>query len=123
MRRPHIALLALGLLGSSACGMELPEEGLIIDTRVLAIRTEVTAPLAPEEDPEAAPRAQALPLEFLQRFAVIGPAEHCIERLRQLVALGVRRLVIIGLRPDHFGVHAERALERFAREVLPALKA
>ena len=72
--------------------------------------------------PDAA-HAQALPLEFLQRFAVIGPAEHCIERLRQLVALGVRRLVIIGPRPDHFGAHAERALERFAREVLPALKA
>jgi 5,10-methylenetetrahydromethanopterin reductase len=72
--------------------------------------------------PNAA-HAQALSADFLERFAVVGSAERCIDRLRTLLSLGIQRLVIIGPRPDHFGEHAERAIARFAHDVLPALKA
>lgn len=68
--------------------------------------------------PDAA-HAQALSIEFIQRFAIIGPAQVCIERLQLLVDLGIRHFYIIGPRPDHFGEQAAQATERFARDVMP----
>jgi len=70
-----------------------------------------------------AAHAQALPLDFIERFAVIGPAETCIERLSALRRLGIDRMFIIGPRQDHFGEEAALAQERFAHEVIPALRA
>ncbi len=65
---PWIAL-SLGCLGAAAvlaaataCGPMLPQAGLILDTRALALRVEVTMPLVPDE-PGADIRAQALPFE------------------------------------------------------------
>ena len=58
--RPLAALLGLAAL-SSGCAMELPDARLIIDRRVLAIRTEVTGTLIPDEG--ETPKAQALPFE------------------------------------------------------------
>ena len=66
--------------------------------------------------------AQRLPLEFIERFAVIGPPERCIQRLRALIELGIRRIIIIGPRSEHFGVDAQTAMVRFAKEVMPALR-
>lgn len=56
--------IALASALASGCAMELPDEGLIISHRILAIRTAVTNPLLPE-DPELAdrPKAEALPFE------------------------------------------------------------
>lgn len=70
-----------------------------------------------------AAHAQALPIEFIERFAVIGPAAACIAKLAALRDLGIERVVVIGPRPDHFGAEADAAMERFANEVLPALRA
>ena len=69
-----------------------------------------------------AAHAAALPLDFIQRFAVIGPAEACIAKLAALRDLGLDRVFIIGPRPDHFGDEADRAQERFANDVIPALQ-
>jgi 5,10-methylenetetrahydromethanopterin reductase len=60
---------------------------------------------------------------FVDRFAVVGPPDRCIERLRELVALGLDHLIItVGGReadsPDRQVSH-----ELLVREVLPALKA
>lgn len=44
------------------CGMSLPSPSLVIDRRPLAVRVEVVTPLMPD-DPDLAPRAQALPFE------------------------------------------------------------
>jgi 5,10-methylenetetrahydromethanopterin reductase len=60
-------------------------------------------------------------VSFVDRFAVVGPPERCIERLRELSALGLDRLLITG---PSFGAAADeaRAATRlFQREVLPAL--
>jgi 5,10-methylenetetrahydromethanopterin reductase len=62
----------------------------------------------------------ALPDEFIDRFAIVGPVDHCIERLVRLVALGI----------DHFhtvGVIFEPQAEEFTRhlfvsEVMPAVR-
>lgn len=70
-----------------------------------------------------AAHAQALPPDFIQRFAVVGPAEDCIARLTALRKLGIERMFVIGPRADHFGAEAQQAQDRFAREVIPALRA
>ena len=70
-----------------------------------------------------AAHAQALPVDFIQRFAVVGPPEDCIAKLATLWRLGIERMVVIGPRADHFGTEAEEAQERLAREVFPALRA
>ena len=67
-------------------------------------------------------RACTLPLEFIERFAIIGPPERCIRRLQALIDLGIRRVVVIGPREAHFGVAPQAAMARFAAEVMPALR-
>jgi len=44
----------------------------------------------------AAEHTDALRPEFVDRFAVIGPPEVCVQRLRALGDLGLDRLVITG---------------------------
>jgi 5,10-methylenetetrahydromethanopterin reductase len=59
--------------------------------------------------------------QFVDRFAIVGDPRHCIERLQQLVALGIERFVIVGP-----GFHAEATADGsslFAREVMPAIRA
>jgi 5,10-methylenetetrahydromethanopterin reductase len=70
-----------------------------------------------------ATHAQALPVEFIERFAVIGSAQSCISQLTALRNLGIDRMFIIGPRHDHFGAEADAAQERFARDVIPAMRA
>jgi len=70
-----------------------------------------------------AAHAQALPLDFIERFAVVGPPEQCRERLAALIAEGIDRLFVIGPRPQSVGAAAAVARERFAREVMPSLRA
>ena len=71
---------------------------------------------------EGSPQSKVVPDEFIDRFAVIGPPEVCIERLRALVDLGIQRFVISGpsalVTPDL----AEEAARRFEEEVMPALR-
>ncbi len=66
--------------------------------------------------------AEMLPDEFLDRFAVVGDAEHCVERLRELLQLGLERLIMVpGSRDAEPDLIAE-SNARFASEVLPALR-
>lgn len=63
-----------------------------------------------------------VPPARLERFAVIGPAGHCIEKLTTLRDLGIDRVFVIGPQRDHFGAEADDAQRRFAQEVIPALR-
>lgn len=68
-RRPLALLACCVPLLAGACAMELPDPRLIIDHRVLAIRTEVFQPLVPNPDPQVdalTPKAQALPFETVR---------------------------------------------------------
>jgi 5,10-methylenetetrahydromethanopterin reductase len=63
-----------------------------------------------------------LPDDFVDRFTVVGPPEECVRRLRELVAAGVERFVIVpGSRDADLRLVAE-SNERFAREVMPSLR-
>jgi 5,10-methylenetetrahydromethanopterin reductase len=60
--------------------------------------------------------------DFTDRFAIIGPPSHCIDRLAALADLGVDRLVIVGPSMDADPAEAKRARRAFAADVLPALQ-
>ena len=76
MSRKTLTLaLAAALVASAGCAIDLPDPRLIIDTRVLAIKTTVTTPLPGVDDPDAqTPRAQALPFEVVEiEPFLVGP--------------------------------------------------
>jgi 5,10-methylenetetrahydromethanopterin reductase len=69
------------------------------------------------------PQAERLTASFGDTFAVLGPAERCISRLHELVALGLDHLVIVGPSLGADPAEARAAQARFVSEVLPALQA
>jgi 5,10-methylenetetrahydromethanopterin reductase len=59
---------------------------------------------------------------FIDRFGAVGSPEHCISRLRELVDLGLDRLVLVeGRDPSQEG-EQRRAHRHLVEEVLPALR-
>jgi 5,10-methylenetetrahydromethanopterin reductase len=63
----------------------------------------------------------SLTWDFLERFAVVGPPERCIERLLQLRSLGIRRFVVVG--PGYYPEPTNDGRSLFATEVMPAVRA
>lgn len=69
----------------------------------------------------AAAHARALEDDFIDRFAVAGPADEVVARLRELGELGLERIVMVpGSLDADPGLVAE-ANAAFARDVLPRL--
>ncbi|MGB8366225.1 MAG: LLM class flavin-dependent oxidoreductase [Rhizomicrobium sp.] len=63
----------------------------------------------------------SLTWDFVERFAIVGPPDRCVERLLQLAALGIERFVVVGP-----GFHPEAGADGrslFASEVMPAVRA
>ena len=68
------------------------------------------------------PQAARLTPEFVDRFGIVGPAEHCVDRLRQLAAIGVERFIVVGPSVDAEQDEARLAQKMFVGEVLPAIR-
>lgn len=66
-------------------------------------------------------RGGPLSPDFIRRFAVVGPPDHCTERLLALRAMGIGRFVVVG--PGFYPAEWGEAAGLFAREVIPALRA
>lgn len=64
----------------------------------------------------------ALSDEFLDGFAVAGPVEHCVERLGQLIDVGVDRIVMVPGSRDADMIELLGSIGRLAAEVIPALR-
>jgi 5,10-methylenetetrahydromethanopterin reductase len=75
-----------------------------------------------EHTRSGSPQAERLTSELTDAFAVLGPPAHCIERLQQLVALGLHHLVIVGPSLGADPKDARAAHRRFVEEVLPAVR-
>jgi 5,10-methylenetetrahydromethanopterin reductase len=60
--------------------------------------------------------------EFLDRFAILGPAANCVTRLEQLRALGVHRVVIASMPRAGNPAPVRQADAAFFSEVAPALR-
>jgi 5,10-methylenetetrahydromethanopterin reductase len=59
---------------------------------------------------------------FVDRFAVVGPPAACVARLRELVSLGLSKLVLVGPTAGVDPKEAGAAVQRLAAEVMPALR-
>lgn len=66
--------------------------------------------------------AAALDAAFLDRFAVVGPTQSCVARLRELRDAGLSKLVITGASFDADRAEAGRSRALLEQEVLPALR-
>jgi 5,10-methylenetetrahydromethanopterin reductase len=66
--------------------------------------------------------ATSLPDAFLDRFTVAGPPEHCVARLRELIDLGLDRIVVVPGSRDADPDLLATSDELFATEVLPRLR-
>lgn len=114
------------------------EGGISLFTRFSAMHGSVVGPASGEEDRVfrevhdaydmtshsrvGSQQAERIPGEFAGRFAILGPASYCLERLGELVELGLRRLVVVGPSAGASPGDARAADEAFATEVLPALR-
>jgi 5,10-methylenetetrahydromethanopterin reductase len=98
-----------------------PADGLSAVTRE-GIEKLTAAYRDAEHGQAASAAARGLSDDFIDRFAVCGPAEEVIARLRSIAALGIERLIVVpgSLDADPSAVTA--ANQRFEREVLPALR-
>jgi 5,10-methylenetetrahydromethanopterin reductase len=70
----------------------------------------------------AAAHTQVLEPEFVERFAVVGPPERCVERLTELAGLGIERFVVTGASFGADRDDARTATGLFAAEVMPTLR-
>lgn len=66
--------------------------------------------------------AAVLPDAFLDRFTVVGPAGHCAERLRELVELGLDRLIVVPASRDADPELVAASNRSLAEDVLPRLR-
>ena len=99
--------------GSSGAGLAERDKAVVAEvgrrydsTRHLRNTADHTAPLAPD---------------FVDRFAVVGPPERCVERLAELAGLGVERFVVTGPTFQADRDDARLAHRLLATEVLTAL--
>jgi 5,10-methylenetetrahydromethanopterin reductase len=70
----------------------------------------------------AADHSAGLPDEFVDRFAVVGPASVCSERLVELAALGLDHLVVTGPTIDADQEAARLAGRLMRDEMIPAIR-
>lgn len=69
-----------------------------------------------------ADHATALPDDFIDRFSVAGPVEHCVARLSELVEAGAERLVLIPGSSDADPGDIVANVALLAADVLPRLR-
>ena len=70
----------------------------------------------------SASAARQLDDEFIDHFTVCGPANEVAERLAALGELGIDRVIVVPGSIDADPAAVEESNERFANEVLPALR-
>ena len=67
-------------------------------------------------------QAGTLTDDFVDRFAIVGPPERCLSRLRELKALGLDKVAISGGTRGASAEDAAASRELVARHVLPAMR-
>jgi 5,10-methylenetetrahydromethanopterin reductase len=70
----------------------------------------------------SADHSGVMPDEFIDRFAVVGDPETCANRLLELTALGLERLVLTGPTIDADPEHGRLSRRLVVEELVPALR-
>jgi 5,10-methylenetetrahydromethanopterin reductase len=65
---------------------------------------------------------EALRDDFVDRFAIVGPPETCVERIAGLVELGIERFVVTGASFGSDREHSKRSEQLLVHEVIPSLR-
>ena len=65
------------------------------------------------------PQAGLLPDAFVDRFAIAGPPEHCVERLQELLSLGLDKVIVTGPSAGSDAAEASRAAALMDEAVVP----
>ena len=66
-------------------------------------------------------QAESITTEFERGFGVFGPPDYCVQRLAELVELGIDRFILRGSPLDPANPDTESS-ERFVRDVVPQLQ-
>ena len=67
-------------------------------------------------------QADVIPDDFLDTFAVMGSVDHCVDRLGQLVELGLDKFSVAGASLSSRDPEAGQAAARFIEEVAPQVR-
>ena len=67
------------------------------------------------------PQGDVITREFAERFAIIGPASRCVERLQELVELGITRFHVGGASRGENPEMTDAINRRFVEQVMPRL--
>lgn len=116
----------------------LGEGGISLFTRFSAMHGTVVGPVTADSAPVfravhdaydmnrhsrvGSAQASVIPTDFAANFAVLGAPKECVRRLRELVDLGLDRLVIVGPSAEADPAEADRAERAFVEEVMPAFR-
>jgi alkanesulfonate monooxygenase SsuD/methylene tetrahydromethanopterin reductase-like flavin-dependent oxidoreductase (luciferase family) len=116
----------------------LGEGGISLFTRFSSMHGSVAGPMSDEDrrvyaavhdaydmnEHSRAGSAQAATItpEFAARFAILGDAGYCLERLGAVVGLGIDRLVTVRPTAGADAGLARESEQAFANEVMPALR-
>jgi 5,10-methylenetetrahydromethanopterin reductase len=68
-------------------------------------------------------QAELMTPDFIDRYAIAGPPDLCIQRMKELEALGLDKLIVTGPTAGSDPAKAREAIGLLEREVLPALAA
>ncbi len=68
------------------------------------------------------PQSTALTDEVIDTFGIAGPAPYCLDRLTELIALGLDKIVVLGGGIGLDSDEARAAHRRFVDDVLPGVK-
>jgi alkanesulfonate monooxygenase SsuD/methylene tetrahydromethanopterin reductase-like flavin-dependent oxidoreductase (luciferase family) len=60
--------------------------------------------------------------DFVDRFGVVGPVDHCVAKLAELVSVGLDRIMLIGVHPVSDPVHVAEYRRILTGEVMPGLR-
>ncbi len=69
-----------------------------------------------------AEHAHVLDDNFIDRFAIVGPPDVCVNRIRQLSEMGLERFVVAGAGFGAGSTEARTATQLLTTELLPALR-
>ncbi len=68
------------------------------------------------------PQAGKLTSDFVDRFGIVGSRQHCIDRLMELVELGIDRFIVVGPSIEVDREQAKAAAQRFIADVMPVVR-
>lgn len=136
---PFAAYIPLVVHDDPERGMQLGEGSLASQARFSAMHGKVVGPVSEKQKvilgrihdaydmtrhtQGSSSQSSVLNMEFAQEFGIFGPPSYCVERLEELIKLGVDRFFVPGgsllVSNNTEEIHA---VERLVNEVIPQLR-